>query len=234
VGRAVQTVVLAVVLLACHGRAQPQASGVRVVVLGSSTAAGAGLADPQTSWVSRYAAFITGHVPDSSVTNLAVSGFSTYQIRATGTRNPSGRPEVDPAHNIDAALALRPDAIIINLPSNDAAMGVAVDESLANINAVATKAGAANVLVWVTTSQPRALPRDQIRLLVEFRERIRQQYGSHALDFFTPLAAPDATPLAALNQGDGIHPNAEGHRLLFEQVRAANLPAVVAATRTGR
>src|SRR5262245_21377989 len=71
VGRVVQTVVLAVVLLACHGRAQPEASGIRVVVLGSSTAAGAGLADPQTSWVSRYAAFITGHVPDSSVTNLA-------------------------------------------------------------------------------------------------------------------------------------------------------------------
>jgi lysophospholipase L1-like esterase len=224
---------LAIALVACHRRAKPAGDerGVRIVVLGSSTAAGAGLADPQTSWVNRYAAFVAGHVPGSSVTNLAVSGFSSYQIQATGTTNPSGRPEVDPAHNIDAALALHPDAIIINLPSNDAAMAVPVEDSLANIDAVATKARAAHVQVWVTTSQPRSLPPDQIRLLVEFRDRIRQQYGAQALDFFTPLAGPDATPLAALNQGDGIHPNPEGHRRLFEQVRAADLPASLRAIR---
>jgi len=233
VGRAIQIVSLALAFSACRGREQPVGDqrSVHIVVLGSSTAAGAGLADPETSWVRRYAAFIAKDVPGSSVTNLAVSGYSTYQLQPTGATNPLGRPEVDPAHNIDAALALHPDAIIVNLPSNDAAMSVPVEDSLANIKVIAMKARNAHVPLWVTTSQPRTLSPDQIRLLVAFRDRIRQDYGSRALDFFTPLAGPDETPLAALNQGDGIHPNPEGHRRLFEQVRTADLPAVIATTR---
>jgi lysophospholipase L1-like esterase len=241
--RALQLISLALALSACGGRAQPAdephgvpaqpaaARGVHVVVLGSSTAAGAGLTDPETSWVRRYAAFLTADVPGSSVTNLAVGGYSTYQIQPTGTKNPSGRPEVDPGHNIDAALALHPDALIVNLPSNDAAMGVPVADSLANIEVVAKRARAARVPLWVTTSQPRTLPPEQTRLLADYRDRIRGEYGAHALDFFTPLAGPDATPLAELNVGDGIHPNAEGHRRLFEQVRAADLPGRVSSTR---
>jgi lysophospholipase L1-like esterase len=217
-----------VLLVAC-GAAQPAEPprGVHIVVLGSSTAAGAGLRDPETSWPRRYAAFLATR--GSKLTNLAVSGYSTYQIQPTGTASSPGRPEVDPAHNITAALALHPDAIIVNLPSNDAAMGVPVADSLANIQVVATQARAAHVQLWVTTSQPRALPPEQIRLIVEYRDRIEHDYGNHALDFFTPLAAPDGTPRAELNQGDGIHPNAEGHRVLFELVKAADLPSAIAS-----
>jgi lysophospholipase L1-like esterase len=216
-------------VIACHTQPADHPRSVHIVVLGSSTAAGAGLTDPQMSWPNRYAAFLKTR--GSTLTNLAVSGYSTYQVLPTGTANPSGRPEVDPAHNITAALALHPDAIIVNLPSNDAAMGVPVDDSLANIRVVATQAREAHVPLWVTTSQPRTLPPDQIKLIVEYRDRIQQEYGNHALDFFTPLATPDATPRAELNQGDGIHPNPEGHRLLFEQVKAADLPAAIAAAR---
>jgi lysophospholipase L1-like esterase len=218
---------LVVSLLVACGSTQPveHAPGVHIVVLGSSTAAGHGLRDPETSWPRRYAAYL--RTRGSTVTNLAVSGYSTFQILPTGTANPQGRPEVDPAHNITAALALHPDAIIVNLPSNDAAMGVPVDDSLANIRVVATQARDAHVQFWVTTSQPRALPPAQVQLIVDYRDRIKQEYGAHALDFFTPLAAPDATPRPELNQGDGIHPNAEGHRLLFEQVKAADLPSAI-------
>jgi len=220
-----RAVVILSLAIACSGTPQPVDHG-HVVVLGSSTAAGYGLTDPDTSWPRRYAALL--QTRGLSLTNLAVSGYSTFQILPTGTANPSGRPEVDPAHNITAALALHPDAIIVNLPSNDAAMGVPVDDSLANIAVVAAKAREAHVLFWVTTSQPRALPPEQVQLLFGYRDRIQRQYTTHALDFFTPLAAPDGTPLPALNQGDGIHPNAEGHRLLFEQVKAADIPFAIA------
>jgi lysophospholipase L1-like esterase len=214
---------------ACGNAAQPadHQNRVHIVVLGSSTAAGYGLRDPQTSWPRRYAAFLATR--GWKLSNLAVSGYSTYQIQPTGTANSPERPEVDRDHNITAALALQPDAIIVNLPSNDAAMTVPVADSLANIKVVATKARDAHVLFWVTTSQPRSLPPEQVRLIVDYRDRIKQDYGTYALDFFTPLAALDATPLPELNQGDGIHPNAEGHRLLFEQVRVADLPSAIAA-----
>jgi lysophospholipase L1-like esterase len=240
--RAALTVALFAGLVACRGgdRSEPQKGGgsqlhaLQVVVLGSSTAAATGLTDPQTSWVNRYAAYLATEVPGSKVTNLAVGGYTTFHVLPTGTTNPQGRPEVDPAHNITAALALHPDAIIVNLPSNDAASGVPVEDSLANIRKVATLAAEAHAQLWVTTSQPRALPPDQIQLLVAFRDRIREDFAGHAIDFFTPLAAPDATPNAALNIGDGIHPNAEGHRLLFEQVKAAKLPAAIESLRQGR
>jgi lysophospholipase L1-like esterase len=142
--------------------------------------------------------------------------------------NPSGRPAVDDAHNITAALALHPQAVIVNLPSNDAALGVSVDESLANLRALAAKASEANVLIWMTTTQPRQLSTQGITLLLDLRDRTEQEFGDRAIDFFTPLAAPDGTPLAMYNQGDGVHPNAEGHRLLFEQVQIADLPAAIA------
>jgi lysophospholipase L1-like esterase len=199
-----------------------------IVVVGSSTAAGFGLADPATSWVERYATYLKSDLPGSKVTNLAVSGYSTYQVQPTGTVNPNGRPAVDPAHNITAAILLHPDAIIVNLPSNDAAANVPVEDSMANLKVVAAKAKDANVAIWITTTQPRQLAASGIALIIGLRDRIKQEFGDHAIDFFTPLAAADGTPLAMYNQGDGTHPNAEGHRLLFQQVKAADLPAAIA------
>ena len=220
----VRSLALAVALLVgC--RSAPHHS-VTIVVLGSSTAACAGLTDPATCWVNRYAALLERS--GDHVTNLAVSGYTTFEVLATGTTNPEGRPAVDPAHNITAALALHPDGLIVNLPSNDAATGVPVEQSLANIAVVARAAHDANVAFWVTTSQPRTLDADGMKRLAEYRDRIEHDYGAHALDFYTPLAAPDGTPMPSLNQGDGIHPNPEGHRLLFEVVRKAELPAAIA------
>jgi lysophospholipase L1-like esterase len=205
-----------------------------IVVVGSSTAAGFGLSDPSTSWVARYTAYLTSQDPRAKVTNLAVSGYTTFQVLPTGTVNPSGRPAVDPAHNITAALALHPDAIIVNLPSNDAAMGVPVEDTMTNFKTVAAKATEANVLIWICTSQPRQLTAAGLALILGLRDRVEQEFGDRAIDFFTPLANADGTPLAMYNQGDGIHPNAEGHRLLFEQARMADLPAVIAKSGNAR
>ncbi len=227
--RSCAVLLVAVLVSGCARTAPaPAAAGPLIVVLGSSTAAGAGLTDPETSWPRRYAAFLATQVPPARLTNLAVSGYSTFQVQPTGTTSPQGRPAVDPEHNITAALALHPDAIIVNLPSNDAAMNVPVADSVANIATVAKLAREAHVELWVTTSQPRTLPPDQVALILGYRDRIAHDYGAHALDFFTPLAGADNLPLPALNQGDGIHPNPEGHRLLFEQVRKADLPAELA------
>jgi lysophospholipase L1-like esterase len=210
--------------MASDAGSKPSAS---IVVLGSSTAAGYGLADPSTSWVQRYASYLSSHAPGSKVTNLAVPGYTSYHVLPTGSVNPNGRPAVDPAHNITAALALHPDAIIVNLPSNDAAMSVPVEESMANMKKVAAKAKDAHVAIWITTTQPRQLAPQGITLLLRLRDRTEHEFGDHAIDFFTPLAAPDGTPLPKYNQGDGIHPNAEGHRLLFEQAKTADLPTAL-------
>mgnify|MGYP003430293749 CR=1 FL=1 len=68
-----------------------------------------------------------------------------------------GRPPADPAHNVTRALELQPDAIVVNLPSNDIARGYAVSELLANLDRIAGTAANAGVEVWVTTTQPASL-----------------------------------------------------------------------------
>jgi lysophospholipase L1-like esterase len=203
--------------------AQDAPHAATIAVLGSSTASGLGLADPSESWVGRYAAHLSS-VHGLQVRNLAVPGYTTFHVLPTGTKPAAGRPAVDEAHNVTAALAMRPKAIIVNLPSNDAAMGASVEETMGNLCIVVAKATEAGVPVWVSTSQPRALDQRGRQLLVSLRDRVNQEFAGRALDFWTPLAAPDGAPLPAYNQGDGIHPNAHGHRLLFDQVKLADIP----------
>jgi lysophospholipase L1-like esterase len=62
---------------------------------------------------------------------------------------------------------------------------------------------------------------------VGLRDRVKHEFAGRALDFWTPLAAADGAPLPAYNQGDGIHPNAHGHRLLFDQVKRADIPRAI-------
>lgn len=200
---------------------------VTVVVLGSSTAAAYGLDDPADGWVARYAAALEADDERNEVVNLAVSGFSTFQVLPTGTPTPEGR-SVDPAHNVTAALALDPDALVVNLPSNDAATGIAAGETMANLATVAEVAAADGVEVWVTTTQPRALDASGRALLAEVRDRILETYGDHAVDVWTGLAAADGTIDPAFDQGDGIHLTTAGHESIAQRVAAAQIPRVVA------
>jgi lysophospholipase L1-like esterase len=206
--------------------ATPPNGATVVAVLGSSTAAGQGLADPSESWVGRYAAHLSS-THGLEVRNLAVPGHTTFHVLPTGTKRAAGRPAVDEAHNVTAALAFAPKAIIVNLPTNDAAMGASVEESMGNLRLVAAKANEAGVPIWVSTTQPRELDHRGRQLLVDLREHVKREFASRALDFWTPLAAPDGAPLPAYNQGDGIHPNAHGHRLLFDQVKLADIPRAI-------
>ena len=89
------------------GACRPGSRPVSVAVVGSSTAAGFGLDDPATSWVGRYAAYLAAGCPGSKVTNLAVSGYTTFHVLPSGTPNAQGRPAVDERHNVTAALTER-------------------------------------------------------------------------------------------------------------------------------
>lgn len=205
----------------------PSPSPVSVVVLGSSTAAGWMLDDAASeSWVARYAVTLAADAPGSVVTNLAVPGFTTRAILAEGASAAA-------ANNITAALALDPDAILVNLPSNDAALGVPIDETMDNLHAVVDLARARGVRTGVTTSQPRNVSGDARDALIAMRTRVTAEFsddGDLALDFWTPLATQDGTILAELDAGDGVHVNAEGHRRLADVAAAS---ATVRWVRTG-
>ena len=89
--------VLLLFIMPCLLLAQP-CIGKKVVILGSSTAVGTGASDYEHSWVGLFSSYMAG----STLVNLALGGYTTYQILPTGTNN-GARPAVDPGHNITAA-----------------------------------------------------------------------------------------------------------------------------------
>jgi hypothetical protein len=205
---------------------------ITVVVLGSSTAAGKNLDKPKYggapgglafSWVNRYSDYLERALPGSRVVNLSMAGYGTFHALPTGTVNPPDRPAVDEALNITAALAEDPDAVIVNYPSGgDFEDGITVEEIMDNLGVIVGEATSAGVGVWVASPNPI----EDTTYLAEIEDLLEQTlttYGDHALDFWTPRAESDGTPIPKYSLTDGVHPNAEGHRLLFEVVVAHDL-----------
>lgn len=215
------------------GATNADTTPIAIAVLGASSAAGKNLPEGgfslSDSWVNRYLARLSTERPGSTITNLAVSGYNSYQALPTGTANPSDQPAVDPQHNVTAALATHPDVIIVAFPSQAMVeMGMA-DAVIKNLQLIVNTAAAAAVPVWVATNQPNKNTLASIPAQLSYRDRVLSTFGKRALDFWTPLADSNGVAIPALlNPYDNVHPSAEGHRVLFEQVLAADIPGSIA------
>ncbi|MCB0543081.1 MAG: SGNH/GDSL hydrolase family protein [Lewinellaceae bacterium] len=191
----------------------------RIVVIGSSTAAGTGANPPDSAWVNRYRQWLQTQQTANEVINLALGGYQTWQLLPSNSRAVPARPRPDTARNITRALSLYPDAVIVNLPSNDAAAGYGVDEQMRNFERIVQAADSAGVPIWICTSQPRHFSADKVLSQIVLRKAILDEFGERAIDFWEPVASPAGLIEIPYNSGDGIHLNNEGHRLLFERVR---------------
>jgi lysophospholipase L1-like esterase len=193
----------------------------RVVILGSSTAAGAGASPLDSSWVNRYARYLTTVFSAPDVVNLAVGGQTTFNIMPTDFAPPSpwnvAKYYPKPLHNITRALQLYPNLIIINLPTNDCVDDIPVDRQIANYDRILQDANSAGIPVWIATSQPRNLDQAHRTLLQQLRSAIMNRYGGRAIDFWTGLADASGFILPQYN-ADGTHLNNAGHQVLFGRV----------------
>ncbi len=193
----------------------------RIVILGSSTAAGKGPSSIDSSWVNRFRRYAEKVNLLNKVINLAVSGYTTYHIMPDGfVPTKKNRPLPSKGHNITKALELNPTSIIINLPSNDAFFKYSVDEQIANYKVILKKAKEQNVPVWITTTQPRNNNSDSTmtKELITMRDSTYSLCGNHTIDFWTTLATEKGKINPKYDSGDGIHLNDAGHKILFERV----------------
>ncbi len=191
-----------------------------VVVLGSSTSFGTGATVYDSSWVGKYTAYMLRKNSQNIVYNFGIPGYTSYQnLRPTGYTPPANRPAPNSSFNITAALALNPDAIIINLPSNDAINDYTLAEQQANFEAAIQLANAANVPVWVTTVQPRNnLNATQMNTQTLMRDWILSRFADKAVDFWTTVANGDGS-IAAFYDYDYAHVNNAGHELFYRRVQ---------------
>ena len=185
------------------------------VVMGSSTAAGAG-APAGKGWVALLG---EAHAAaGAQVANIAKGGTVTYEGLSANAPRPAGRPASDPAGNIDQALSRKPVLLIVSYPTNDTALGYSVDETLNNLLAMRAQALAAGVPVVVTSTQPRALGDAQLAQMRTIDQRLAAEVGGCFVALNQLLAGSDGHLAPAYDAGDGVHPNEQGHRIIQSQV----------------
>jgi lysophospholipase L1-like esterase len=194
-----------------------------IVVLGSSTAAGAGASPPDSSWVNRYRYAMHQQNTSFEVINLARGGYTTYHILPTGTTPPPHVTiETDTIRNITKALSYNPYGIIINMPSNDASNGFTAAEQMVNFNLLYQTAIQAGAKAWICTPQPRNfISQSKIQIQYDLFDSIMLAFPDVAIDFWTGLADPNGYILPQYDSGDGIHLNNTGYLLLFQRVTEA-------------
>lgn len=191
---------------------------IKIVVLGSSTAAGTGPQNPANAWVNQYSQYVKSVNSSSDVINLAVGGYTTYHVMPSDYTPPTDRPSPNTEHNITKALSYSPDVIIINLPTNDANGNYTVTEQLNNYKVILAKAAEKNVPVYITTTQPRNFSADQRQNLIAMRDSTIKKMGTKAIDFWTDIANADGTINTTYDMGDGVHLNDAAHTVLKDRV----------------
>lgn len=203
----------------------------KVVILGSSSAAGAGANPTDSSWARKLQFSFRKNINDNvdtPIVNLAYPGFVTYQVMPTGYPLPSNRTgwPPDPIRNVTAALAENPSVIIINLPSNDANLpNYNTKETMDNFRFLFRQISSAGVRCFISTTQPRndmnPTQRQQLR---ELYDSVLNNFGVYAIDVWSDLVTSDGQNLMRPEiNADNIHPNNLGHSLLFARVSAEDL-----------
>ncbi len=176
----------------------------RIVVLGDSLTAGFGLA--------REDAF-----PDRLEAALRAEGHQ-WQVVDAGI---SGDTSAGGLARLDWVLADQPDIVIVELGANDGLRGLPTDRMEVNLDAILARtveAGASTLLAGMRA--PANFGADYAAAFRAVYERLAARHRVAFYPFFLEGVAMEA----ALNQPDGIHPNAAGVAEIVRRI----LPHVVA------
>lgn len=136
----------------------------------------------------------------------------------------SGDTSADGLARLDWSLGERPDAVILELGANDMLQGLPVDAMSDNLSAILDRFGEENIPVLLAGMRASpSLGSDYVTAYEAVFPELAQRYGTAFYPFFLDGVAADA----ALNQSDGMHPNAEGVRRIVSAI-APSVEALLA------
>jgi acyl-CoA thioesterase-1 len=127
----------------------------------------------------------------------------------------SGDTTAGGLRRVDWALRLRPEIVLLELGANDALRGHDLTRVRSNLEAMITRfeAGGAKVLLLGM----RLPPNYGGRYAGEFA-RIYEDVARQRKLALMPFFLDGVGAVAALNQPDGIHPTAEGYRIIVDRL----------------
>jgi acyl-CoA thioesterase I len=198
--------------------AMPQ--GGKLVVLGSSTAAGTGASSPNRSWVGQLSSWLDKQ-HSMAVKNFAVPGALTTVALCTNTAGLKEKETWFALQSVDRAIATGATHLILAFPSNDATAGLPASTTIANLMKIRQCAHAASLKVAVLSTLPRSgLTAEQKRTVSDVDTQVRQMFASCYIDVYAALAETGSQePARTLSAGDGVHYNDRGHAVIYSAVR---------------
>ncbi len=190
---------------AAQGASAEAGRPLRLLALGDSLTAGFGLPHNQ-GFVFRLQAALAENGRTVRVLDAGVSGDTTAGGLA----------------RLDWALAENPQAAIVELGGNDGLRGIPPRETAANLAAILDRLAARNIPTLLAGMlAPPNLGADYAR---EFAEVFSTLARTRPEVIFYPFFLEGVAADPALNQTDGVHPNARG----VEEIVRRILPAVEA------
>lgn len=178
------------------------AAPLRLLAYGDSLIHGYGLG-PEDTFPAQLQRALTAAGREAAVINGGNSGDTT----AAGLAR------------VDWTLAEKPDAVLLLLGANDFLRGIDPKETEANLTALMQRFQAEGLPVLLAGMlAPQNLGADYAAAFDAIYPRLAQSYDAELYPFFLDGVALDP----ALNQPDGIHPNAAGVAVIVERI----LPAV--------
>jgi len=176
-------------------------TGPVVVFLGTSLTAGLGLARPEDTYVARLA-------------ELADSAGLPFQAVNAGV---SGDTSAGGLRRLNWVLREPLDVLVVELGANDGLRGQDPDATAENLRAIVdrtrTRYPEAEVVLAGMEAPPNLGPDYTARFRSIFPTVAAERGGA-----LVPFLLEGVAGVPALNQGDGIHPTAEGHRMMAQTV----------------
>ncbi|MFQ3622752.1 MAG: arylesterase [Acetobacteraceae bacterium] len=188
----------------CGAVAAAEGREIRILALGDSLTAGYGLARAE-GFVAQLEAALRARGVRARVLDAGVSGDTTAGGRA----------------RLDWALADRPDVAIVALGGNDGLRAIDPAATHANLDAILRRLKERNVPALLAGML--APPNLGAEYGEAFREAFARLAREHDVVFY-PFFLDGVAADPALNQPDGIHPNARGVAVMVERI----LPSVEA------
>ena len=179
----------------------------RIVFLGDSLTAGLGLPPDQS-------------VPALIQKRLDEEDYE-YQVVNAGV---SGDTSAGGLSRLDWSLEGDVRVLVIELGGNDGLRGLPVAAMKQNIDTIIRRAKQRGITVLLTGME--APPNYGAAYTSEFRQTFRDLAREHEVAL-VPFYLEGVAGVAALNQGDGIHPNAEGSRVIERAIWQSLEPLLV-------
>jgi acyl-CoA thioesterase-1 len=172
-----------------------------VVFLGTSLTAGYGLPRAEDTYIARLTELADSAGIPMRAINAGVSGDTS----AGGLRR------------LDALLTQPLDVLVVELGANDGLRGQNPDATADNLRAIVERTHARWPDAVIVIAGMRAPP----NLGPDFTGRFADVFPTVARETdsaLIPFILDGVAGIRALNQGDGIHPTAEGHRIMAHNV----------------